>query len=423
MKVERFTKSSIAKLATPAKGYSLYLDGSVPGFGVRVTANGAKSYIIETRVNHHTRRVTLCSTEELPPEEARRLAKKALGEMAKGVDPSIERVKQRALSVTLATAFEDYTSTKDLRQITKDDMDACLNWAFSDWATKPVTKITRDKVQKRYLLMLEKSKARANLSFRYLRAVLNLAAAHYRDADDNPVLPANPVKVLSESRLWRKLPRRRTVLSPEDLASWVPAVQALGDVPEREEGTGKENPKLRNGEVFRDLFLFLAITGCRKGEALALLKEDVDLKRGLLVFRDTKNHTDHELPLTDSLKELLERRIKAVKSPWIFAGPFDGRQVSNLRHASARVIKDTGITFTSHDLRRLAATSMERLGVPTYTVKAILNHLTGASDVTGGYVQVDRDMKLAAMEKLGRFILAYTKISNNVVNLDSRRAA
>lgn len=423
MKVERFTKASIAKLPVPPEKYTLYLDGSVPGFGVRVTSNGARSYFVETRVNGHTRRVTLCACDKLPPDEARNMARQEVGQMAKGIDPAAERVKKRAKSVTLEKAFEDYTANKDLKPITKNDMSACLKWAFEDWRKTPLAKITRDKVERRYLQLVEKSKARANLSFRYLRAVLNLAAAHNRDADDNPILPSNPVKVLSESRLWRKVPRRRTVLSPEDLAAWVPSVQALGEIPEREPGTGKENPKLKNGEVFRDLFLFLALTGCRKGEALQLRKEDVDLNRGLLVFRDTKNRTDHELPITAALNELLERRTKAVKSPWVFASPHDGRPVSNIRHALARVIKAAGVVFTPHDLRRLAATSMERLGVPTYTVKAILNHLTGASDVTGGYVQVDREMKLAALEKLSRFILANTKIRDNVVNLDSRRAA
>jgi hypothetical protein len=47
---------------------------------------------------------------------------------------------------------------------------------------------------------------------------------------------------------------------------------------------------------------------------------------------------------------------------------------------------------------------MERLGVPHYTIKAILNHKTGAHDVTGGYVQVDDDMMLQALKKLEAFI-------------------
>jgi hypothetical protein len=53
---------------------------------------------------------------------------------------------------------------------------------------------------------------------------------------------------------------------------------------------------------------------------------------------------------------------------------------------------------------------MERLGVPHYTIKAILNHKTGAHDVTGGYVRVDDDMMLQALKKLEAFINNHVQI-------------
>lgn len=69
-----------------------------------------------------------------------------------------------------------------------------------------------------------------------------------------------------------------------------------------------------------------------------------------------------------------------------------------------RVRRFAGTYFIPHDLRRLAATAMERTGVPVYTLKAVLNHATGR-DVTAQYVQVASDMKLAAMEKIEQFVL------------------
>ncbi len=80
------------------------------------------------------------------------------------------------------------------------------------------------------------------------------------------------------------------------------------------------------------------------------------------------------------------------------------------------------MTFTLHDLRRLAATSMERLGIPGYTIKAILNHKTGSEDVTGGYVQVDDDMMLRALKKLETFINNCGKTESNVVDIKSKVA-
>jgi len=263
-------------------------------------------------------------------------------------------------------------------------------------------------VQRRYQLRVRASVARTNLAFRYLRAVLNYAIAAYRDAEGRPVLTDNPVRVLSEASKWHGIESRTTVLSPDDLKAWVPAVLALSETPERPAGKGKELPRLRHGEVFRDLLLFLALTGCRRGEAMQLRLQDVNLDEGSVTFPDTKNRRDHRLPLTPYLRELLERRLhQGHGKALVFSSPFDGAPTRNLRHALARVQTVTGLQFSPHDLRRLAASSLERLAVPVYTIKAVLNHLPGSNDVTGGYVQVDEAMKRDALTKLETFILGF----------------
>jgi len=90
----------------------------------------------------------------------------------------------------------------------------------------------------------------------------------------------------------------------------------------------------------------------------------------------------------------------------VFSSPHDGRLVSNYRAAVKRVRHAAGIYFIPHDLRRLAATAMERCGVPVYTIKAVLNHAT-SGDVTAQCVQLGTDMKLAAMERIERFVLGH----------------
>ena len=59
--------------------------------------------------------------------------------------------------------------------------------------------------------------------------------------------------------------------------------------------------------------------------------------------------------------------------------------------------------------------------MPSYTVKAVLNHATGAADVTGGYMVVDDSMKLAALMKLERFVLKHGEKST-VVDFTERLA-
>jgi integrase len=259
-------------------------------------------------------------------------------------------------------------------------------------------------VEQRYRKICERSVAQANLAMRYLHAVFNFSIERTVDADGRPLLVDNPVRVLRHQ--WRRLAHRKGVMTAEQLRTWVPAVHGLGEVPIREAGTGRQVPELRHGEVCRDLLMFLALTGCRLNEARCLMVSDVDLQAGKVTFRETKNGSDHTLPLTRYLRQLLERRLERGKSKWVFSSPHDGRLVGNYRAAVKRVRHAAGIYFIPHDLRRLAATAMERSGVPVYTIKAVLNHATGG-DVTAQYVQVGTDMELAAMERIERFVLGH----------------
>lgn len=425
----KFTKTAIAALKAPETGYALHWDDTLPGFGLRITASNVRSFILQRRIKGRDRRITIGRYPGVSPEIARKEAQKLLGQIAGGGDPVAERARHKLEGTALETVFTEYTrhrrrrkDHKPLKERTKADMLRALDKSFADWKQKPITGITSDMVKRRYRELAERSPARANIAMRYLRAVLNFATATYRDSEDKPILTYNPVRVLSEASLWHGIGSRRTVLSPDDLKVWLPAVLALAETPPREPGEGKLKPRLRNGELFRDFFLFLALTGCRKSEATELLKVNVDMKRGIVRFPDTKNRTDHELPITGYLRKLLQRRMDASDSDLVFASPHDGRGVSNLRYTIDRITESTKLKFSPHDLRRLCATSLERLAVPSYTVKAILNHLPGASDVTGHYTVVDMDMRRAAMEKLEQFILAHAQKGNKVVPLRSKRS-
>jgi hypothetical protein len=69
------------------------------GFGVRVQPTGAKSYVVKYRVGSGrsapTRRMTIGHVGKLTPDQARILAKKALGAVAHGGDPAAERAAER----------------------------------------------------------------------------------------------------------------------------------------------------------------------------------------------------------------------------------------------------------------------------------------------------------------------------------------
>ena len=405
----KILKSSVSGIASPDSGQNFYWDTELPNFGVRVTPNGTKSFIVQTRINGITRRITIGRFPGVTAEVARKQATIILGKIAGGLDPVAEKNKAKATQVTLGQALDHYLKVRELESNTLKDIKTEFKNTFEDWKKIPLVKISRKMVEKRYLERSQASKSRANSAMRYLRAVFNLAISEYRDSEDSPIIKSNPVSILSESKIWKKVSRRKTVLSPSDLELWVPAVRNLGQIPLRRNGDGKQLPKLRNGGLHGDFYLFCALTGCRKSEAQALKKSDVNWRTKTITFRNTKNHSDHRLPMTSMVSEILERRSSESPIDHVFGSKHEAAVPSNFRTSIARIKHLTGLEFTIHDLRRLAATSMERLGIPGYTIKAILNHKTGAHDVTGGYVQVDEQMILAALEKLEHFILSTLK--------------
>jgi len=401
---KKINKTLVSNLVAPDEGSYFCWDTELTGFGIRITRNEIKTFVLKITVDGKRPLQKIGVYPGVTVEVARTEAKRRIGVVASGGNPVADRTREKLKAVNVEQCFSDYFRLRDLKPSTIHGMEVELENTFGKWKKKPLTQITRQMVQNRYLERCTESKSRANVAMRYLRAVFNLAIYEYRDVNDTPIITSNPVDVLSQSKLWRKVERRKSVLKPSDLKRWVPAATRLGEVPRRAVGTGKEYPKLRNGAVHGDIFLFAAMTGARKSELLGLKKHDVDFEKKTVVFRDTKNRSNHELPLTDSLISILRRIFNANNTPFVFASPHGGAVPSNFRSSYGRILKQTGLTFTCHDLRRLAASSMERLGVPHYTIKAILNHKTGAHDVTGGYVQVDDDMMLQALKKLEAFI-------------------
>lgn len=97
-------------------------DKAVKGFGLRVFPSGQKSWIFEYRPadggrRSDKRRITLGSTADLTPEEARKLADKHRSLVKTGGDPALEKAKRReAVTVEeLATASSRIMSRPNAR--------------------------------------------------------------------------------------------------------------------------------------------------------------------------------------------------------------------------------------------------------------------------------------------------------------------
>src|SRR5262249_20732388 len=98
---------------------------------------------------------------------------------------------------------------------------------------------------------------------------------------------------------------------------------------------------------------------------------------------------EHRLPLTDFLLELLkQRKLAAGEAAYVFPGRNGNHHMMDCDAAVEQVIKNSGCHFILHDLRRVFLSTAEKLEVPHYVLKKLVNHSV-ASDVTGGYIVIE----------------------------------
>lgn len=412
------TKTVIEALETPEKAAALHFFTAPSGFGIRVTPTGRRVFFFQYRWAGKTRRPSLGRYGDITPKQAQSLARDYVGRLSRGEDPQAERAAAEARTLreaaerqwTLGTAFDAYLAERKLKDSTRYDMERAFK-GLSDWKRRPIQEITPAMVKGRHKKLSSASEARANLTMRYLRAVIN-HATHEAQAEGFTLLDANPVDTLSHRKAWNTVKRRRTFIPPHKLGDWLDAVAKLDEAPEYEPGTGRHHQKLKNGAMQRDFLMLVLLTGLRLGEAKGLRWRDVDMEGRTLTIRDPKNHDDHTLPMGDYLAGLVERRREVSGLEYVFSN-LAGHRLHNLRYALERIEEAAGIRATCHDLRRTFATIAESMGLSAYAIKQALNHRTSASDVTAGYVQVTPERLRDPMQRIETFILSHASASKS----------
>ena len=268
--------------------------------------------------------------------------------------------------VSLQTCYDSYVSLRVLRPSTRKGYDRVILKYCIDWLERDLPSLTDDEILKKYVEIREKSgSAQAALAVRVLKALYAYAIARFQ------IPERNIGRILRVAGITLTPIRKTRHIQKNDLPKWYKAVSSQS--------------KTRQERTARDIFLLGLFTGLRKTEIMSLKWEDIDLRSRILTARNTKNHRDHSLPLPDFLVRLLrERKPDTGKSPYVFPGKDLTVRIRDIDDSRFRVIDESGINFTIHDLRRTFATIAAEMGIPPYLLKKLLNHKSG--DVTEGYV-------------------------------------
>ena len=378
----KLTKEFIeAEINSPVTGQRFYRDDDLPGFAIRVTRS-SMSFVLEKRVGGSNRRITIGKCSELTLDTAKKQALIMLGDIARGNDPKTGKRINTLRDITLREVLHKFLEMKPIRESTKRNYHYAINRHFIDWLDVPITSITKDMVELRHGELTEKpnrlktsSHGRANNALKKLSALINFASDRY-GSEDEPLIKTNPVTRLSRNRSWHKIHPRQGIIPDHKLKDWYRAVASL------------------KNEVARDFILFLLLTGLRFGETRKLKWSYVDFENKILtVPRElTKSDREHRLPLSDFLLSLLRKRhIFSNGSQWIFQSTrLKNKHLSEGVGIVRRVRAKSGVHFTFHDLRRTFLTMGEKLDVPPYALKRLVNHSV-SNDMTGRYLVLDID--------------------------------
>lgn len=398
MPLIKISNSSVGKIELPKpsaegkKTQIFYRDEQLMGFGLRITSGGARAYFVETRIDGRNKRITIGRHGQITPEQARKEAKRLLGDIVTGKDPIADKKDKRTRSVTLHETYRAYLqSRKSLKPNTLHSYKRCIELALSDWLDKPLSTITKDMVEQRHRSIGKTNPAGANNTMRVLRALFNFAMEKYESQTGKAVISTNPVNRLSKTRAWYTIKRRQTLLTPTQLKPWFEATLNL------------------NHETTRDYLQFLLFTGLRRSEASQLQWMNVNFDEGTFLIPDTKNKEPHELPMSDFLREMLWSRHLVSEKVWVFPSPVNDGPLTEPRTAQVRIATLTGIEFKLHDLRRTFITIAESLDIPAYALKRLLNHKF-SSDVTAGYIVPSTERLREPMQRITDYIKGKVEI-------------
>ena len=341
----RVTERAAKAAPVPGKGQAIYFDDDVKGFGVRVTAAGIRSWIVEVRRRSRAQRITIGRVTEVSAAEAR---KRAIDIKRGGI------AKRQKHWATVEDAWRQYT------------VDRRPRLASSTWR-----------------------RVESRMRVHVIPKVGTVKLADFDTADVLRVLSEIPGAVLAN----RTLDDMRAVLGHALVLGWLEQNVAAGVKKRREihresylnrkelERLWEVLPKMPSADLIR----FLMVTGCRLNEARLLMWSDIHGNTWVKRPLTTKSRRAHSVPLLAAALSVIQRQRR--RGLYVFSRS-DGSAIGSVQKVWQTARRKAGFPdLRIHDLRHTFASLALQGGVSLQIVGKMLGHSTPS--VTHRYAHLE----------------------------------
>ncbi|MEE2929394.1 MAG: tyrosine-type recombinase/integrase [Pseudomonadota bacterium] len=341
-----------AKALTAQSSERFLWDSELRGFGLRCSPRGRKTFILQYRQNGRTRRMSLGQFGALTPEQARELARRHLGEIAKGEDPSGDRQRERKapnVSALCDRFLDEHVALRCKPTTQREYRRACELFIKPRLGSLRVMAVTRPDVAELHHSLREKP-YQANRVLGVLSKMFNLAEIWGLRPDNT-----NPTRHVPKY----KEHKRERFLAPDEIDRlWRVLDQAVED--------GTETLHVASA------FKLLLLTGCRLSEIQKLkwtyIRDDV------IWLPDAKTGPRRVL-LNQTALSILRTLPRMPANPYVIIGAVDGQHVTDMQKPWRRIRKAAGLEDVRiHDLRHTYASIAAMAGHSLPMIGRLLGH-------------------------------------------------
>jgi integrase len=378
----------------PGKDRTIYWDAELKGFGLMVTAKGARSYVVQYRAGRRSRRATLSVTLGL--NEAKREGHKILGEVAKGGDPvKADRDAQENMFREIAERYLTSRAARGLRSIA-ERRSILERLIYPKLGARPIESIKRSEVA---ALLEQIGDQRGPRMAGYAASVLQIVFHWFERQSDDFRSPM--IRGLAPSGI---VARDRVLDDRELRAFWKTAV-------------AWQHPFARAMQV-------ALLTGARRNEVYDMLRSEIVGGVWTIPAERYKTKVPHSIPLSAAAKAVIDSCPVLGTAGFVFTvngrNPLrDSRAKSTFEHKMLGELRQIDpnaehARWTIHDVRRTCATLLARAGVDPDVRERCLGHVIRG--VAGTYNRHSyEEEKRIGFEKLATLIGNIVDPQPNVV--------